>query len=476
MDLNNWCIQDERLVNSISLETYKQYAGLKFDKKIIENLSKKRIIHQKLFLKNFKEPKELYRLCVDSLAYSENSKTRMEIYELRNSYLKSDIFKLNNKPVSWNTWRQFNVLSTQEERKIILDEFLSKIGKLTPLFWQCFQKSKEIHKEYNLTPLDCYLENEKIKLKKLKSTIEYLGEKAKKPFRKSLENYSSEIMGCLAVPSDCFYFFRSVIFKPLNPLFKKYNPVLKAKKLMKELNIDTRRIKIDTENRTKKYASPVFFEIKIPDDGRVLYKSINPYTDFTSCFHEVGHAVHFTNIDKNFPYWKKYNIPTGIAETFSMFFELPLSDKSYLKKEIKLSDEQILDLKDRIRFMDLFFLVFYSANSLMKIKFLEKNLTMESADREYQRLFKKFLGFDIDGRVWQLHHVMPDNDLYSPSYTIAGIRSIELKNYLKNNFGELWWKDKNSGKFIMELAEQGSTADFSSFSSLNPKIYLKNLT
>src|SRR6266705_7180278 len=54
---------------------------------------------------------------------------------------------------------------------------------------------------------------------------------------------------------------------------------------------------------------------------------------------------------------------------FSTFLESLVEDGLYLRKKFGLSEEQVAQVQERRRFMELFFVVFYAANSLMKISF-----------------------------------------------------------------------------------------------------------
>jgi hypothetical protein len=125
--------------------------------------------------------------------------------------------------------------------------------------------------------------------------------------------------------------------------------------------------------------------------------------------------------------------------------------------------------------MELFFLTFYAANSLTKIEFWEHKLTMEQADERYAQYSKDFMGMDVPGKYWQLHHVMPDADLYSPSYMIAAVRAVELCKRIRGRFGEKWWNDKKAGKYLRDLVAPGGEIDLQSFSKLDANVYLKTV-
>src|SRR5256885_1603119 len=112
--------------------------------------------------------------------------------------------------------------------------------------------------------------------------------------------------------------------------------------------------------------------------------------------------MHATSVDPNLSLWDRESLSHGVAEIFSTFLESLVEDGLYLRKKFGLSEEQVAQVQERRRFMELFFVAFYAANSLMKISFQEKMLTMDEASELYAKLYKDYLGFDIPGEYWQL--------------------------------------------------------------------------
>ena len=125
--------------------------------------------------------------------------------------------------------------------------------------------------------------------------------------------------------------------------------------------------------------------------------------------------------------------------------------------------------------MELYFVAFYSANSLMKISFQEKKLSMTDGSLLYAKLYKEYVGFEIPGEYWQLHHVMPDYDLYSPSYLIAAVRKAELIKRLRTRLGDEWWDSPKTGDYLREIMRPGANIDLEEFSRLDSSPFLKPL-
>jgi len=276
---------------------------------------------------------------------------------------------------------------------------------------------------------------------------------------------------------DDFYFFRNRVYAGIEAPFAAVRPIEEVEKTLKKMQFDMSRITIDTENRKNKYPSPICFFVQVPNDIRVLYKNESPYFDLQGCFHEVGHAIHASSIKESLPYWDRYRFPMGVAEIFSIFLERLTKKKAYLKG-MGITDEKILrELKARNSFMELFFVTFYTANSLMKAEFWRKNLTAEQAGDLYSKLIKEYTGIeDMPGSYWMLHHILPDAIMYVPSYLLAAVRAAELDSHLKDRFGETWWTEPNTGRYIREIMEPGAGIDLSRFSSLDTGIFLREIT
>ena len=259
----------------------------------------------------------------------------------------------------------------------------------------------------------------------------------------------------------------------------KKNPQKAIEKLLTKFGFseDLKRISVDNENREKKSPSAFCFGIQIPNDIRVVYKRVSPFTDFTSLYHEYGHGIHGSSGIETDPFWKRYLVPMSVAETFSFFLETLLEQPLYLKNELGLSDEVIREILDRRHFMNLYFLVFYAANALMKIEFWKRNYSVEEASKRFQELTKRFY-WEIPGDYWLTHHITPEYDIYAPSYMLASVRVKEWISQMVDEFGEEFWRGdeaNQAGAVIRDLAVTRGEFDLSVW-DMDPKPYLNEQT
>ena len=169
----------------------------------------------------------------------------------------------------------------------------------------------------------------------------------------------------------------------------------------------------------------------------------------------------------------------GVAEIFSTFLERLTKNIGYVESlldHIKIDRVLIDKLITRTHFMELFFVTFYTANSLMKLEFWREDLSMDKACDVYSRLIKEYTGFEIPGEYWLLHHILPESIMYVPSYLLAAVRASELDMYLRNKFGDKWWREKESGRNLVEIMKPGAAIDLSIFSRLDSSLFLNEIT
>jgi len=476
-----WMKEAESLETAKNLLYFKQLVGLKFDKKRLASLESKSKSHYTRYLRTHGPetdgPRGLFLMSVGSVGMAATYKQLLELYEARATKVVSREFKFGGAPVNWGSWRQF-AASTDDSvaRKSVFDDFVLKSSVLAPLVQKRFETYRALTAQFGTDPLSAYLEHEGVPYDRLMSMVQRLGELARAPFRESLSRYSSEIIGRPAEYYDDYYFFRNRVFRKYAArLPTKEKPVGKVVKTMKLMGLDASKIVVDDADRKGKNTSAFCSGIKIPADVRISYRKANPFEDFSSVFHEFGHGIHFSSIDPRAAFSDRYGVANGVAEIFSIFFEGLMHERLFLTAELGLPEDVAHDILERYRFNSLYFATFYAANSTMKLRYWHDEPAFETLDELYSDLTERFLGIRYPGAYWKLHHVMPDYILYSPSYLIAAVRALELRNSLAARFGEAYWRERESGEAVLELMRPGQSLDLS-FSRLDEAAYVRSLS
>lgn len=471
------CQQWENERIKVSTEVYNQYAGFAVDEEKRQKAADEsiRIAEEVLKLEGLVERLKL--LAIGSISYARSLPLRDVLNKMRIERIMHPEYQVTETemPVNWTNWRQFNASSQNKERKIVYDGFLSRAMELKQPIQQIFQDGITVYQNYASHPLSAYLNEESISYEKLHNLLAKLGDKAKSEFSDSAEIFAKEILGKPMLEYfDDMYLMRGKIYKSLNPYFKKIDdPLAFTIEHLNGMGFDTNRVKCDGEDRPGKHPSAVCFGIQVPNDARILFKKLNPFSDLESVLHEYGHGLHGTAGAADNPFWQRYSVSAAEAETFSLWSESVLEYPSFLTNQLGLSKEAMEDIRARKRFMNLFFVVFYATISLTKLEYWKKELTVEETATTFERYSERFY-FRVPGNYWMLHHVMPTYLLYAPSYVIAAIRVAELNRFLTAELGEEWWTEARTASIISEMMAARGTVDFSGFSKLDPRPYLED--
>ncbi|PWI48312.1 hypothetical protein CEE45_07610 [Candidatus Heimdallarchaeota archaeon B3_Heim] len=471
-------VEFEKYHIQLSEQRYNQTSGLDYDKAVMEAASNSLVDLSTSFLTQYSEPRSFYLHCLAAISQARKLPVTLELYEKRTKILSSEKFKIHGKPVNWGSWRQFNAVEPEDNnRKQLFDEFIQKAPNIAPLITKRFNISRQVYKLYESSPLDAYLEREYLTYNKLKDFVNILGDGARKSFLVAADHFAPEILGKESFDyHDDFYLARGRIYSPLNKHFIKKNPQKSIEKVVSNLGFgeELHKIKVDNEDRDKKSPSAFCFGIQIPNDVRVAYKRVSPFSDFTSLYHEYGHGIHGASGKEDDPFWKRYIIPMSVAETFSIFLEMLLQQPLYLQNVLGLNEDVVQEILDRRHFMNLYFLVFYAANARMKIEYWKKGYSYEEASKRFQELTKRYF-WEVPGDYWLTHHITPNYDVYAPSYMLASVRVKEWMNQMIDEFGEEFWRGdaaKQVGAVIRDLATARGEFDLSVW-DMDPQPYLK---
>lgn len=478
MELDKFTRILEEEQTKLNIEQYKQYAGHEYSKEQMERSAAR--IHElsQEGLDSFSKdqlPRLLYFHLINGTIAPELTRIQNELYRKRSEEVR---VTSNGETVSLDNVRAFNYRHTADAalRKKVFDGLLAKADTLTPTVEEQFAIVRQMTAAHSLNPLEMYSEVEQIQAKQLKEITHSAAKRAKPHFLELARRLSPEVLGKDIEYFDDYYVLQHVVNKRFNEHFARLDFAGLMAKTASRLGLDAEAVQVDGKAREGKYASPVCFYIQIPGDVRVLYQATEPYGDYTGYYHELGHGLHFVSIDPKRPFHERALVQSTVAEIFSTLFEDLALDPIYLEEEAGLPAEAIEHVGLRQRFMNLYFLTFYGANSMMKIRYWEEALSIAEADALYAALYQEYTDLPMPGIYWQTHHVAGMSILYAPSYLIANIRKAELQNQLRSEFGQRWWRDPKAGKTLRERYMGAGTAiDLAAFSTLNPEPYFNTV-
>ncbi len=428
----------KEICRKLSIQHFRMYSGFSYSEEKINTYQKelavisKRLIH--------KADDKQYKLwLLGNIA--EYSQTKLFLQQIK------ERSKLHYKKINYANWKMWLPNSKEEERKKVLDYFIGNSSKIKKVLKKRYEKISEVYFRYGESVLDSFLTTENLSediFKKIKS----LGIKYKPTFKKAWKT-----LGVSKEYWNEYYYLGSILYKNINFHLepKKY-----VKRIYKSMGFPFGKIMVDDRDRKNKFGFAYCFWPNPPYDVRVSYKPVGGFNMFETAFHEFGHAAHAVSMSPNVPFWKRFEVPSGVAETFSELFESISTNKTYLKSINAFSPE----LQKRIELSRAKFLTFYAANSLVKYKYWSGEIKFDEIGSEYSSLLKKFVGIEPPEDYWLFHHILSEFTIYSPSYVVADMHKNWMLKKLKNKFGREWWNSRDAGSFIKSFMAPAYDANF----------------
>jgi len=251
---------------------------------------------------------------------------------------------------------------------------------------------------------------------------------------------------------DISYLFRG---RELDSYFKKEEMIKTLKHTLKDIGIklnEQKNLHLDTVERPKKSPRAFVAAIKVPDDVKLVVMPIGGYDDYTTLFHEVGHAEHFGSVDPGLQLEYKYLGDNSVTEGFAFLFEYLVHDKNWLATHIQI--DRLGEYLDFAYLNRLFFLRRYGAKLFYELK-LHRN-SLEGMGGAYKTTLEETLKF-IHPRSHYLSDV--DDGFYCAQYLRAWILETQLRAFLKDRFGEKWFNSLAAGRFLKDLWSKGQKYD-----------------
>jgi len=226
------------------------------------------------------------------------------------------------------------------------------------------------------------------------------------------------------------------------------------KKFLLGIGIDLdseKNITIDFKDISEKSARASTYMIKVPEDIRVLGKPSAGIDDYTTLFHEMGHAQHYANCKEKYYEFKLLG-DSGITEGYAFLFESLFMEPTFLIEEVGIPKDIAKKIIWRNLFTDLSSLRYY-----ISLFNFERVLHKGVGDpvEFYRNIMVKNLLLPKTTEDAENSYLGANEDFYSIYYIEAWFLSAMLRDYLKSHYGERWYKNKDAGKFLIELWASG---------------------
>lgn len=215
-------------------------------------------------------------------------------------------------------------------------------------------------------------------------------------------------------------------------------------------------IKLDLESRPLKSSRAFCAPVTIPGDIKLVIMPHGGQDDYQSLLHESGHAQHFAHVDPALPAAYKYLGDNSVTESFAFLFHYLTTDPAWLKIHARFESPEKLDSYLKLAFFNrLYMLRRYGAKLLYELELHNSN---DSILREH--LYTDILQDALLVKYPEEDALLDlDDGFYSAQYLRAWIFEMQLRTYLRSEFGQLWFESAEAGNFLKTIWQLGQKED-----------------
>ncbi len=206
-------------------------------------------------------------------------------------------------------------------------------------------------------------------------------------------------------------------------------------------------ITLDVEEREKKRPRAFCAPVRLGREVYVVTRPMGGRQDYGSLMHELGHGYHFAFTDTSLPIELRYFGDRAISEGFAFLFNYLYDDAAWLTEYIGVPKDEV---KDVVRFgmaTKLYMLRRYIAKLKYELALFD-DWDIETRADEYSRTLTDELVFRHFPEAYLFDL---DSGFYSADYLRAWFWEVQLRHYLKENFGPKWFANPDCVPTLVEM-------------------------
>jgi hypothetical protein len=207
------------------------------------------------------------------------------------------------------------------------------------------------------------------------------------------------------------------------------------------------RVHYDTGERAGKRARAFCAPVAIPDEVYLVLRPHGGQNDWRTLLHELGHALHFANIDPLLPFEYRWLGDNSITEGYAMLFDHRMQDCGWLGRYTQLDKGDVPRYLRAAGFEELQFLRRYCAKLIYEVELYGGRVSWSALPDLYVATLTGATGFR-----YQRADAFVDVDphFYSARYLRAWQLQSLLAETLVERFNADWWRNPSAGPWIVE--------------------------
>jgi hypothetical protein len=239
---------------------------------------------------------------------------------------------------------------------------------------------------------------------------------------------------------------------PLEATYAKERAVPVCTETLRRLGFDLERtpgIRLDLDDRPQKSPRACVIASDPPSVVHLITRAQGGLHDYQAFLHEAGHALHYAGCDPELPYtFRKLSRDHALTEIYSYIVEAVSREPGWHAEHFGLTDEDAATNAEATTFLETFLFRRYSAKLEFELDFWSRFAADGGTPDGYAERLEDAVGL----RYPPANHLGDmDSGFYSADYLRAWIRSAQLREHLRGEVGEDWWRRAGTGELLREL-------------------------
>ena len=319
--------------------------------------------------------------------------------------------------------------------------------------------SEELAADYSgiTDPVERNDDEKGISLRELSRVLKETSDKATAAYLPLRDRWFAKLLGSghPAVPTSA----HTAYMRRLSPLEKTYTAE-RATEIclvtLRELGFDLEQqtnIKLDLEDRPQKSPRACVIASDPPQVVHLITRAQGGLHDYQAFLHEAGHALHYAGVDPNLPYvYRRISRDHALTEIYSYIVEAISTEPEWHERYFGLSEKEAAENAEGTVFLEALLYRRYESKLRFELDFWSRFADDGGTPDGYAELLT-----DATGIAYRRDAFLSDMDagFYSADYLRAWVRSAQLKDRLRADVGEDWWRNPGTGELLRDLFREG---------------------
>jgi hypothetical protein len=307
-------------------------------------------------------------------------------------------------------------------------------------------------------PIERNEQEKGISLRELEAALARASAAVNDPYARLREKWFERLLGDERddVPAS----YHSAYMRRLSPLestYTKERSVEICMDTLKRLGFDMendQNIRLDLDDRPQKSPRACVIASDPPKVVHLITRAQGGLHDYQAFLHEAGHALHYAGCDPSLSYtFRKLSRDHALTEIYSYILESISREPAWHAQHFDVTDEQAAENANATTFLEALLFRRYVAKLQYELDFWARYHEVGGTNEGYADRLTEATGlrYREDGFVSDM-----DPGFYSADYLRAWIRSAQLREHLKREVGDDWWRRRETGERLRSLFFEGT--------------------